>query len=246
MWPRIFGMGMELSKQWWGASGWAGAARGLGETNTEIMKRHLKDKIRSIEKHLKEYEQMRELHRIRRKRVGFPVFWIVWYTNAGKSSLMHILCQKEVYIADKLFATLGTEVGKLYLHSHQSYDDSVYIPGKEVLVIDTIWFMRDLPPQLIKAFASTLEDSIQSDVLLHVVDATDPDRQRKVEIVHEILKKIKANQKMLYVFNKIDKLDDFTKKTISDQFFYQDHCFLSALSGEGIEELKQKMLNLVV
>ena len=106
--------------------------------------------------------------------------------------------------------------------------------------------MRDLPPQLIKAFASTLEDSIQSDVLLHVVDATDPDRQRKVEIVHEILKKIKANQKMLYVFNKIDKLDDFTKKTISDQFFYQDHCFLSALSGEGIEELKQKMLNLVV
>lgn len=247
MWPRIFGMGMELSKQGWWASGWAGAARGLGETNTEIMKRHLKNKVRVVEKQLKEYEQMRELHRSRRKRVWLPVFWIVWYTNAGKSSLMRALCKKEAYVADKLFATLGTEVGKLYLDPPLPAEGEPYVykPGKEILVIDTIGFIRDLPPQLIKAFASTLEDSIQSDVLLHVVDATDPDRQRKIQIVEEILQKIKATQTVLYVFNKIDQLDDLTKKAITDQYSDIPHCFVSALSGEGLEELKQQMAELV-
>lgn len=216
MGPRIFGMGMELSKQGWGASGGAGAARWLGETNTEIMKRHLKDKVRMVEKQLKEYEQMRELHRTRRKRVWLSVFGIVGYTNAGKSSLMRALCKKEAYVADKLFATLGTEVGKLYIDPPLPADGEAYIyqPGREVLIIDTIGFIRDLPPQLIKAFASTLEDSIQSDVLLHVVDATDPDRQRKIEIVETILKKIKALQPMIYVFNKIDQLDSLTKKVL--------------------------------
>lgn len=248
MGPRIFGMGMELSKQGWGASGGAGAARWLGETNTEIMKRHLKDKVRVVEKQLKEYEQMRELHRTRRKRVGLSVFGIVWYTNAGKSSLMRALCKKEAYVADKLFATLGTEVGKIYLTptpllSERGSDQ--YIPWREVLVIDTIGFIRDLPPQLIKAFASTLEDSIQSDVLLHVIDATDPDRQRKIEIVEEILKQIKATQPMITVFNKIDQLDGLTKKIITDQYSHLPHVFVSALSGEGLEELKGVMGKMV-
>lgn len=247
MGPRIFGMGMELSKQGWWASGGAGAARWLGETNTEIMKRHLKDKVRAVEKQLKEYEQMRELHRTRRKRVGLSVFGIVWYTNAGKSSLMRALCKKEAYVADKLFATLGTEVGKFYIDPPLPADGEhyVYQAGREVLVIDTIGFIRDLPPQLIKAFASTLEDSIQSDVLLHVIDATDPDRQRKIEIVEEILKQIKAIQPMIYVFNKIDQLDNDTKKIISDQYSHLPHVFVSALSGEGLEELKQKMVGMV-
>ena len=248
MGPRIFGMGMELSKQGWGASGGAGAARWLWETNTEIMKRHLKDKVRMVEKQLKEYEQMRELHRTRRKRVWLSVFGIVGYTNAGKSSLMRALCKKEAYVADKLFATLGTEVGKLYLTPTpllSERDSYQYIPGREVLVIDTIGFIRDLPPQLIKAFASTLEDSIQSDVLLHVVDATDPDRQRKIEIVEHILKKIKAVQPMITIFNKIDQLDSLTKKVITDQYSDFPHIFVSALSGEGLEELKQKMVTMV-
>ena len=247
MGPRIFGMGMELSKQGWWASGGAGAARWLWETNTEIMKRHLKDKVRMVEKQLKEYEQMRELHRTRRKRVWLSVFGIVWYTNAGKSSLMRALCKKEAYVADKLFATLGTEVGKLYIDPPLPLDGEAYIyqPGREVLVIDTIGFIRDLPPQLIKAFASTLEDSIQSDVLLHVVDATDPDRQRKIEIVEDILKKIKALQPMITVFNKIDQLDSLTKKIITDQYSDIPHVFVSALSGEGLEELKHKMVEMV-
>ena len=161
---------------------------------------------------------------------------------------MRALCKKEAYVADKLFATLGTEVGKLYLTPTpllSERDSYQYIPGREVLVIDTIGFIRDLPPQLIKAFASTLEDSIQSDVLLHVVDATDPDRQRKIEIVETILKKIKALQPMITVFNKIDQLDSLTKKVITDQYGDLPHIFVSALSGEGLEDLKQKMISMV-
>jgi len=263
MWPRIFGMGMEMSRQGGGASGGAGAARGIGETNTERMKRHLKEKIRTIEWQLKEYEQMRMLHRTRRKRVWLPTFGIVGYTNAGKSSLMRSLCKKDAYVADKLFATLGTEVGKLYLPPKSpvpedlSYGDNSYfshddIPSmteqrdnweywREVLIIDTIGFIRDLPPQLIKAFASTLEDSIQSDILLHVVDATDPDRQRKIEIVEDILRQIKANQTILMVFNKCDQLDEDTKQEITDSYHNIPHIFVSALTGQGLEELKQKM-----
>jgi GTP-binding protein HflX len=160
---------------------------------------------------------------------------------------MRALCKKEAYVADKLFATLGTEVGKFYIDPPLPADGEhyVYQAGREVLVIDTIGFIRDLPPQLIKAFASTLEDSIQSDVLLHVIDATDPDRQRKIEIVEEILKQIKAIQPMIYVFNKIDQLDNDTKKIISDQYSHLPHVFVSALSGEGLEELKQKMVGMV-
>jgi GTP-binding protein HflX len=160
---------------------------------------------------------------------------------------MRALCKKEAYVADKLFATLGTEVGKLYIDPPLPADGEAYTyqPGREVLIIDTIGFIRDLPPQLIKAFASTLEDSIQSDVLLHVVDATDPDRQRKIEIVENILKKIKAVQPMITIFNKIDQLDSLTKKVITDQYSDLPHIFVSALSGEGLEELKQKMVTMV-
>jgi GTP-binding protein HflX len=184
-----------------------------------------------------------------------PVFGIVGYTNAGKSSLMRALCKKEAYVADKLFATLGTEVGKMYigpdtaksLDQSEMMDDPTYTyeRGKEVLVIDTIGFIRDLPPQLIKAFASTLEDSVQSDILLHVIDASDPDRQNKIQIVSDILSYIKANQTMIYVFNKSDQIDDKTRQDLSD-YYYGNHCvFVSALTGEGLAELQALMMKVL-
>ena len=243
MWPRIFGMGMEMSKQGWGASGSAGAWRWLWETNTERMRRHLKEKAYSIEQKLKEYSQMRSLHRERRKKMNLPVFGIVWYTNAGKSSLMRTMCKKEAYVADKLFATLGTEVGKLYIQPEPQ--EGAYVPGQEVLLIDTIGFIRDLPPQLIKAFASTLEDSIQSDILLHVIDAHDPDLVNKVQIVEDILHQIKAKQPMIYVFNKSDEIDDKKREMISDQYYGKDVVFVSALTGEWLPELQEKMLKIL-
>jgi GTP-binding protein HflX len=247
MGPRIFGMGLEMSKQGWSASGGAWAWRWLGETNTERMRRHLKEKAYMIELKLKEYAQMRALHRERRKRMNLPVFGIVGYTNAGKSSLMRVMCKKEAYVADKLFATLGTEVGKIYIEPIQIDGnwDFQYHRGKEALLIDTIWFIRDLPPQLIKAFASTLEDSIQSDVLLHVIDANDPDRENKIQIVLDILCHIKANQKMIYVFNKCDQLEEQRRQDISDQYYGQDCIFVSALTGEGLSELQDLMMKVL-
>lgn len=112
-------------------------------------------------------------------------------------------------------------------------------------MIDTIGFIRDLPPQLIKAFASTLEDSIQSDVLLHVIDANDPDRENKIQIVLDILHHIKANQKMIYVFNKCDQLDDQRRQDLSDQYYGQDCVFVSALTGEGLPELQDLMMKVL-
>lgn len=248
MWPRIFGMGMEMSKQWGWASGGAGAARWLGETNTERMRRHLKEKAYAIELKLKEYAQMRSLHRVRRKRMNLAVFWIVGYTNAGKSSLMKAMCKKEAYVADKLFATLWTEVGKIYIEPKKSTSEESefnYQKWQEALLIDTIGFIRDLPPQLIKAFASTLEDSIQSDVLLHVIDANDPDWENKIQIVLDILSHIKARQTMIYVFNKCDQLSDQRKQELSDQYYGKQCIFVSALTGEGLPDLQDMMMSLL-
>ena len=207
------------------------------------MRRHLKEKAYSIEQKLKEYSQMRSLHRERRKKMNLPVFGIVGYTNAGKSSLMRTMCKKEAYVADKLFATLGTEVGKLYIKPEGQ--EGTYVPGQEVLLIDTIGFIRDLPPQLIKAFASTLEDSIQSDILLHVIDANDPDLVNKVQIVEDILTQIKAKQPMIYVFNKSDDINEAKKEEISDQFYGKNFVFVSALSGDGLLELQEEMVKIL-
>ena len=272
MGPRIFGMGIEMSKQGW-SSGWGwGAMRGLGETNTERMRRHLKDETYLIEKKLQKYENMRDMHRQRRKKLWLPSFGVVGYTNAWKSSLMNALTKKWVYADNKLFATLGTRVGKVYLppqvpspslqsvqekladisdnkslskQESSSLTDRSEALGQEVLMIDTIGFIRDLPPQLIKAFASTLEDSIQSDILLHVIDAHDPDILTKVDTVEEILERIGADQPMLYILNKSDLISDKNKEEIADQFYGKDMIFVSSETWEGLEELKEKMAEMV-
>ena len=150
MGPRIYGMGMELSRQGGSSGSGSWATRGAWETNTEKMKRHLKEKVLKIEKKLVEYEQMRKLQRDARKKKGMPTIGIVWYTNAGKSSLLNALTNKGVLAENKLFATLGTNVGKCYLITNPE----TWL-GKEVLLNDTIGFIRDLPPKLVKSFSST-------------------------------------------------------------------------------------------
>lgn len=231
MGPRIFGMGMDLSRQWW----WSKLARWLGETNTEIMKRHLKEKQVKIKEKLEEYKKTRKLHRDNRLSHNLPTVGIVWYTNAGKSSLLNALTHKWVLAEDKLFATLGTSVGKLYLQIDE-------ITGKEILLNDTIWFIRNLPPSLIDAFSSTLEDSIQSEVLLHVVDASDPEIQEKFEAVEKILKDIWANQKKIYVFNKIDLIDQTQKAYIAWKFKRYKPIFVSSKDKLWFDKLKQRIL----
>lgn len=231
MGPRIYGMGMELSRQWGGGSG---AMRWQWETNTEVMKRHLKEKILKIEKQLKEYERMRMLHRESRKRKGMPTVGIVWYTNAGKSSVLNALTDKWVLAENKLFATLGTHVGKLWI-----MQDPVMGTGKEILLNDTIGFIRDLPPKLIKAFSSTLEDSIESDILLHVADASDPFLEERMAVVNNVLQEIGAHQEQVLVFNKMDNLSSEQIDALQHTYDHLNPIRVSAKTGVWLDILKK-------
>lgn len=240
MGPRIYGMGMELSRQGGSSGSGGGATRGIGETNTERMKRHLKEKVLKIEKKLIEYEQMRKLHRDSRKKKGMPTIWIVWYTNAGKSSLLNTMTNKGVLAENKLFATLGTNVGKCYLITNPE----TWL-GKEVLLNDTIGFIRDLPPKLIKSFSSTLEDSIESDLLLHVIDASDPFVDERIEVVHQVLSDIWAHQEKILVFNKCDLIDEKRKSDLAAQYSAFQCVFISVKEGAGFEELREKLIEIL-
>lgn len=234
MGPRIYRMWMDLSKQWWAASWWwNGATRWLWETNTERMKRHLQEQTLKIDKKLEEYAKMRKLHRDARIKKWMPTVWIVWYTNAWKSSLLNGLTKKWVLAENKLFATLGTNVWNLYVMS-----DPVTGRGKEILLNDTIGFIRDLPPKLIKSFSSTLEDSIESDLLLHVIDSSDPFISERINVVHDVLKDIWANQKKILVFNKIDLIDNDKIEELKSMFSNNDKVFVSVKNNIGLEELK--------
>jgi len=237
MGPRIFGMGMELSKQGGNAGGGKWAMRGIGETNTEIMKRHLKYKVFKIEKELKEYEQMRKLHRDSRIRKGMPTVGIVGYTNTGKSSLLNAMTKKGILAENKLFATLGTHVGKLYIMT-----DPETGQGKEILLNDTIGFIRDLPPKLIKSFSSTLEDSIESDLLLHVIDASDPFIDERISIVNHILDNIGAKQKRIMVFNKIDLLDKTQLAELKKHFPDKGNVWISVKNAVNLEDIKKAII----
>ena len=234
MWPRIYRMWMDLSKQWWAASWWwTWATRGLWETNTERMKRHLKEQTLKIEKKLEEYAKMRKLHRDARIKKWMPTVWIVGYTNAGKSSLLNWLTKKWVLAENKLFATLWTNVWNLYVIT-----DPVTWRWKEILLNDTIGFIRDLPPKLIKSFSSTLEDSIESDLLLHVIDSSDPFVEERISVVHDVLFDIWANQKRILVFNKIDLINNEKLTELKELFPDENKVFISVKWNIGLDELK--------
>jgi GTP-binding protein HflX len=198
MGPRIFKMGSELMQQ----EGVRGTRGGPGETNIEIMKRHLRQQEQGIMDKLKHYDIIKEGHRKRRKRQYFKTAALVGYTNAGKSSLLKALTGKDVYIADELFATLDTRVGNLYIEATQ----------KQILISDTIGFIQDLPPFLIQAFKSTLAEAIDSDLLLHVIDIADPLYKKKIEVVEDILIQPELqNKPKIYVFNKVDLMEELQR-----------------------------------
>lgn len=222
MGPRIFRMGLELSQQAGGIG-----TRGLGETNIEVMKRHLFEQERSIKNQLAKVSNTRSVHRARRDRLGLKTASIVGYTNAGKSSLLNALTRKGAYVANELFATLDTRVAKLWLGDFS------------VLLSDTIGFIQDLPPQLIDAFESTLEETVDAELILHVIDINDPFMHEKIEEVEQILKQIGVSETpKIYVFNKIDQARKYPKASLSKRYKEFTPVFVSALKGEGLEELK--------
>lgn len=226
MGPRIYGMGYVMSRQGGGIG-----TLGVGETNTELMKRHWRSEMKTVTDKLKKLTKERERQLERRIEQGFKTVSIVGYTNAGKTSLFNILTGKKNLAENTLFATLNSSVGKIYLQEI----------GQEILLSDTIGFIRNLPPRLIDAFKSTLLESIHADILLHVIDASDPEMDHKIGIVSKILTDIgRVPEGIVYVFNKID-LANVDKKELSKK--YSDHSpqFVSAKTGIGIEEIKKTL-----
>ncbi len=228
MGPRIYGMGMELMQQKGGTS----TRGGQGETNTELMKRHLFEQEQKIKRDLERVNVARKGHRARRDRVGLKTVSVVGYTNAGKSSLLNALTKKGAYVANALFATLDTHVGKIWIPTKDGR-------GKEILISDTIGFIQDLPPQLIDAFRSTLDETIDADLLLHVIDVSDKHVHDKIKEVEQVLKQIGADAiPKIYVFNKMDLVKRKPAKIVKDEYKAFQPAFVSAHSGVGLAELK--------
>ena len=223
MGPRIYGMGMEMSQQGAGVG-----TRGLGETNTELMLRHWRNEKREVQKELSVLIDQRQKQIDRRKAGGLKTISLVGYTNAGKTTLFNRIAGQDDLVEDALFATLDSTVNKFYLHGF----------NKEVYISDTIGFIKDLPPQLIESFKSTLLEATHADILLHVIDASDPRMEEKINTVEDILKEIGIDlSRQIFVFNKVEKAKNFDKDKILDK--YKDHfpqC-ISAKENIGIQAL---------
>ncbi|OGK48509.1 GTPase HflX [Candidatus Roizmanbacteria bacterium RIFCSPLOWO2_01_FULL_38_12] len=223
MGPRMYGLSEQLGRQTGGIGG-----RGVGETNIELMKRHWRDEMKKTKDKLDGLLKTHENQIKRRREIGFQTISIVGYTNAGKTTLFNALTGKKKRVENVLFATLESYVGKLYLPNIK----------KEVLISDTIGFIQNLPTLLITAFKSTLMESVHAEILLHVIDASDPDMYKKIETVENILEELGRDPKnTIYVFNKTENLHESFKKELSEEFKPQHPIFISAKTGEGVEKL---------
>jgi len=223
MGPSIFGMGMILSRQAGGIG-----TRGIGETNTELMKRHWKREIKRVTDAIEKLTDNRRRQIENRKNMGLQTISIVGYTNAGKTTLFNLLTHKKNLVENALFATLDSAVGKIYIPEL----------SRTVVVSDTIGFIKDLPPELIEAFNSTLLESVTADVVLHVVDASDKDIFEKIDVVEEILESLTIpEEKVILVFNKIDAVPSLDRQKIIERVAPYPYVFLSAETGEGVNEL---------
>ena len=172
--------------------------KGPGETQLETDRRLIGSKITRLKRELQQVKKQRQTQRKSRYRNGTPTFALVGYTNAGKSSVFNRLTKAEVLAKDQLFATLDTTARRLYL-----------APEVNVVITDTVGFVRDLPHELVEAFAATLEETAEADVLLHVVDRSHPEWSRQIDDVNEVLNQIGAEGiPCLLVLNKIDLLDE--------------------------------------
>ncbi len=222
--PRLRGKGKALSQQGFGV-----LARGPGETKLETDRRHTLARISKLERELKDKARHRETQRKARKRSAIPQVSIVGYTNAGKSTLLNSLTDAGVVVRDQLFATLDSTVRKLELpHNRQA------------LIADTVGFVRRLPHHLVDAFQSTLAEVAEADLLLHVVDATEPDLVGQLAAVREVLQEIGASDvPELLVFNKIDLIDENEKQRLEN--LYPDAVFISAARSVGLDRLRESI-----
>jgi GTP-binding protein HflX len=203
--------------------------RGPGETQLESDRRLIGGRIKSLNKRLEKVRRQREQGRRSRQRAELPTVSLVGYTNAGKSTLFNRLTEDAVYAADQLFATLDPTLRRLELEQ-----------GNALILADTVGFIRHLPHDLVEAFKSTLQETQEADLLLHVIDSSDEERDAKIEQVDEVLREIGAEKvPQIAVYNKIDCTESTSPHVEYDAEGRVSRVYLSAVTGEGIAELQQ-------
>jgi len=227
---RLVGMNTDMGQQ-----KFAVGARGPGETQLELDRRKLDKRVHLLKERLEKLKNQRDVQRRSRNRSAVLSVSIVGYTNAGKSTLFNRLTKANTYVANQLFATLDTTSRKMFVEGAGS-----------IVMSDTVGFIRHLPHGLVAAFRSTLEETVQADLLLHVVDASNPNYADQISEVNKVLVEIDAGDiPQLLVFNKIDLLD--TPPSVQrDDYGKINQVFLSAKSGKGLDELRQALCEVSV
>ncbi|WP_075720968.1 GTPase HflX [Roseburia sp. 499] len=218
---RLTGLGISLSRLGGGIG-----TRGPGEKKLEMDRRLIKNRIAQLNRELEEVRKHREVTRGQRSRNQTKVAAIVGYTNAGKSTLLNTMTNAQVLEEDKLFATLDPTTRNLKLDS-----------GQEILLTDTVGFIRKLPHHLVEAFRSTLEEAKYADMIIHVVDASNPQKEKQMHIVYETLDMLGVkDKKIVTLFNKLDKVEE---NEILHDFKADKTLKISAKSGEGLTQFKE-------
>ncbi|MBE7055361.1 MAG: GTPase HflX [Ruminococcaceae bacterium] len=217
--PRLSGMGIQLSRLGGGIG-----TRGPGETKLESDRRHIHRRINSLEAELKEIQAHRNLQRSRREKDNVVVAALVGYTNAGKSTILNYFTQSDVLAENMLFATLDPTMRKLSLPD-----------GRNAVIVDTVGFIRKLPHHLIEAFKSTLDEAVLADVLIHVVDSSNPEMHTQMRVVDQLIQDLGCRAKrIIAVFNKCDIAPPLSPRPEGN---YTDFVSVSAKDGSGMDEL---------
>ncbi len=228
--PRLTRAWTHLSRQKGGSKG----TRGEGETQLEVDRRIVMKKITRLKKELLKVQLHRKTLRKQRSTLGIPTGALVGYTNAGKSSLLNALTGADVFVENKLFATLDPTTRKVTLPG-----------GNKILLTDTVGFIRKLPHDLVDAFRSTLEETVLSDFLIHVLDLSHPEVEDQYRITMEVLEELGAGEKpMILIFNKVD-LNTNNTDSLSIELDNPEALYISAKTGQGLEKVFEKVEELL-
>lgn len=207
--------------------------RGPGETQIETDRRLVRDRITMLKHKVEEIRQRRSVQRSQRAQSQIPLISLVGYTNAGKSTLLNTLASSDIFVEDKLFATLDPTTRDVILPN-----------GTRMLISDTVGFIRNLPTQLVTAFRATLEEVLSAELLVHVVDAANPGWVEQVAVVEQVLHELGAEQSVIMAFNKMDQVDDeMVLRRLAERYPFV--VFLSARKGEGMATLEQEIVTVL-